>query len=160
MTHPTLTGCVQGGYFLGILRYNLPQNIVGSHEMFQEILAFVVAFGALREFHYFLTGNSFLQQEFSTSDRKSTSCEMKCVPILTEILLVIINIFMWQEISYVTRNAFLYFDNSSRDIKFFPVTVISFLWQEVHFCTKYVSNFYKIDSYTEIFLPARESFFL
>ena len=46
-------------------------------------------FSALQGMHYFLTGNPFLQQEFSAIDRKAASFEMKRVPMLSEILPVI-----------------------------------------------------------------------
>ena len=56
--------------------WDIPGDII-SHKMFLEIHAFFVTFGALQEIYYFLTGNSFLQQEVCTIDRKATSFEMK-----------------------------------------------------------------------------------
>ena len=64
--------------------------------MFQEIHAFVIAFGALQEINLFLAGNSFLQQEVSTIDRKATTRANERLPMPTEIISLTVNFFLLQ----------------------------------------------------------------
>ena len=113
----------QGGIFPGIWGYNLPRNIGGSHEIVKQIHAFVVAFWALQEIHYFLTVNPFLQWKLCTSDRKGTSFYMKCVPMLIKILPATVNFFLWQEIP-------------SCHVKFLPIFWYFFLWANISSCDR------------------------
>ena len=88
------------GYSLGM------ENIGGSHKIVQEIQVIFVAFWALQEIYFFLTGN------LSKSDRKATSNEM-CTYARnpswgSQILLVAGNFFLSQEMaSYSFISTFL-----------------------------------------------------